>query len=61
MDSKRIFDYARETDAILIVQGDENSVDKTFFYLTGVAGPLLSCPVLWTRMQQGHSLQRPHV
>ncbi len=40
MDFKRIFDYARETDAILIVQGDENSVDKTFFYLTGVSGGL---------------------
>lgn len=40
MDFKRIFEYARETDAILIVQGDENSVDKTFFYLTGVPGGL---------------------
>lgn len=38
MDFKRIFDYARETDAILIIQGSENSVDKTFFYLTGVEG-----------------------
>lgn len=40
MDFKRIFDYARETDAILIIQGNENSVDKTFFYLTGVDGGL---------------------
>lgn len=40
MDFNRIFDYARETDAILIVQGEENSVDKTFFYLTGVEGGL---------------------
>lgn len=40
MDFKRIFDYARQTDAILIVQGEENSVDKTFFYLTGVEGGL---------------------
>ena len=40
MDFKRIFEYARETDAILIIQGDENSVDKTFFYLTGVEGGL---------------------
>ncbi|GGM78698.1 aminopeptidase [Thermogymnomonas acidicola] len=35
MDPKRIFEYARETDTILIFNGDENSVDKTFFYLTG--------------------------
>lgn len=40
MDFNRIFDYARETDAILIIQGNENSVDKTFFYLTGVEGGL---------------------
>ncbi len=37
MDPKRIFEYARETDTILIFNGDENSVDKTFFYLTGGA------------------------
>lgn len=40
MEFNRIFDYARETDAILIIQGEENSVDKTFFYLTGVEGGL---------------------
>ena len=40
MDFKNVFGYARETDAILIIQGDENSVDKTFFYLTGVDGGL---------------------
>lgn len=34
MDPKHIFDYARDTDTILIFNGNENSVDKTFFYLT---------------------------
>lgn len=34
MDPKHVFDYARETDTILIYNGSENSVDKTFFYLT---------------------------
>lgn len=34
MDPKHVFDYARETDTILIFNGSENSVDKTFFYLT---------------------------
>ena len=36
MDPKGLFDYARETDTILIFNGNENSVDKTFFYLTEV-------------------------
>ena len=49
MDSKRIFDYARETDAILIEQGDENSVDKTFFYLTGIDGGLFEGSALIVR------------
>ncbi|MCL5783230.1 MAG: aminopeptidase P family protein, partial [Candidatus Thermoplasmatota archaeon] len=40
MGFNNIFDYARETDAILILQGNENSVDKTFFYLTGLDGGL---------------------
>ena len=40
MDPNRIFEYAREAEAILIMQGNENSVDKTFFYLTGVDGGL---------------------
>lgn len=35
MRSKQIFDYARETDTILILNGGENQIDKTFFYLTG--------------------------
>lgn len=35
MPYKQIFDYARETDTVLILNGSENSVDKTFFYLTG--------------------------
>ena len=35
MNYKPIFDYARETDTILILNGGEGSIDKTFFYLTG--------------------------
>lgn len=35
MQYKQIFDYARETDTVLIFNGSENSIDKTFFYLTG--------------------------
>ncbi|MCL4342769.1 MAG: Xaa-Pro peptidase family protein [Candidatus Thermoplasmatota archaeon] len=34
MEYKHIFDYAREVDTILIVNGGENSIDKNFFYLT---------------------------
>ncbi len=35
MDYKKIFDYTRRADAIVIMNGGENSTDKTFFYLTG--------------------------
>ncbi|EQD62176.1 Xaa-Pro dipeptidase, partial [mine drainage metagenome] len=35
MNEKRIFDFARETNTILIVNGSENAVDKNFFYLSG--------------------------
>lgn len=31
-----IFDYARETDTILIMNGSEPAVDKNFFYLSGI-------------------------
>ena len=52
MDFKRIFDYARETDAVLIVQGDENSVDKTFFYITGVDGGLFEGSALIVKPEE---------
>ncbi len=52
MDFNRIFDYARETDAILILQGTENSVDKTFFYLTGVEGGLFEGSALVVKPDQ---------
>lgn len=35
MNYKHIFDFARETDTILILNGGEGTVDKNFFYLTG--------------------------
>ncbi|AAT43566.1 M24 family metallopeptidase [Picrophilus oshimae] len=35
MDYKKIFDYTRRADAIIIFNGGEESIDKTFFYLTG--------------------------
>ncbi|MEM0156397.1 MAG: Xaa-Pro peptidase family protein [Thermoplasmataceae archaeon] len=35
MEYKHIFDFARETDTILILNGGEGAIDKNFFYLTG--------------------------
>ncbi|MEM0140029.1 MAG: aminopeptidase P family protein [Ferroplasma sp.] len=35
MKERRIFDYVRNVDSILIMNGGENQIDKTFFYLTG--------------------------
>jgi hypothetical protein len=52
MDPKRIFDYAREAEAILILQGNENSVDKTFFYLTGVDGGLFEGSALFVTPEE---------
>ncbi|MCL4332771.1 MAG: aminopeptidase P family protein [Candidatus Thermoplasmatota archaeon] len=34
MDYDHIFDYAREVDTILILNGGENEIDKSFFYLS---------------------------
>jgi hypothetical protein len=31
MKEKKIFDYVRNVDSILIMNGGENQVDKTFF------------------------------
>lgn len=36
MVEKAIFDYARETDTVLIMNGTEPAVDKNFFYLSGI-------------------------
>jgi Xaa-Pro dipeptidase len=36
MIEKKIFDFARETSTVLIVNGSENAVDKNFFYLSGI-------------------------
>ena len=38
MNERKIFDYARETDTVLIINGSEGSVDKNFFYLSGIEG-----------------------
>jgi Xaa-Pro dipeptidase len=40
MGYKDIFNFARESEAILIINGGENSLDKTFQYITGSAGGL---------------------
>ena len=40
MNPKKIFDYAREAEAILILNGGENNLDKNFFYLAGKEGGL---------------------
>lgn len=46
MDPKYVFDYARETDTILILNGSENSVDKTFFYLTEASSGIFEGSIL---------------
>ena len=38
MNERKIFDYARETDTVLIINGSSGSVDKNFFYLSGIEG-----------------------
>ena len=52
MDPKKLFNYAREAEAILILQGNENSVDKTFFYLTGADGGLFEGSALFVTPQE---------
>ena len=41
MNERKIFDYARETDTVLIINGSEGSVDKNFFYLSGIEGGVI--------------------
>lgn len=70
MDPRGIFDYARETDTILIYNGNENSVDKTFFYLTEVKsgifeGSLLivkpdSLKILTSRLEEQSARESGH-
>ena len=43
---KKIFEYAKDVDALLIMQGDENSVDKTFFYITDPDGGIFESSAL---------------
>ncbi len=43
---KKIFEYAKDVDALLIVEGDENSVDKTFFYITDPDGGIFESSAL---------------
>ncbi len=38
MNEHKIFDYARETDTILVLNGSGSQVDKTFFYTSGIVG-----------------------
>ncbi len=49
MDPKHVFDYARETDTILIINGNENSIDKTFFYLTEAKSGIFEGSMLLVR------------
>ena len=46
MKEKRIFDYVRNIDSILIINGGENQVDKTFFYLTGAKSGIFEGSIL---------------
>jgi len=46
---KKIFEYAKDVDALLIMEGDENSVDKTFFYITDPDGGIFESSALIVR------------
>ncbi len=46
MKEKRIFDYVRNVDSILIMNGGENQIDKTFFYLTEARSGIFEGSVL---------------
>jgi len=46
MKEKKIFDYVRNVDSILIMNGGENQTDKTFFYLTGAKSGIFEGSIL---------------
>ena len=52
MKEKRIFDYVRNIDSILIINGGENQVDKTFFYLTGAKSGIFEGSILHVKPEK---------
>ncbi len=49
MKEKRIFDYIRDVDSMLIMNGGENQCDKTFFYLTGAKSGIFEGSALYVK------------
>ncbi|MEM0133570.1 Xaa-Pro peptidase family protein [Acidiplasma sp.] len=49
MKSERIFDYVRDVDTALIINGGENQIDKTFFYITGAKSGIFEGSALFIR------------
>ncbi len=49
MKEERIFDYVRDVDSILIINGGENQSDKTFFYLTGAKSGIFEGSALYVK------------
>ena len=52
MKEKRIFDYVRDVDSMLIMNGGENQSDKTFFYLTGVKSGIFEGSALYVKPEK---------
>ena len=52
MKEKRIFDYVRNVDSILIMNGGENQVDKTFFYLTAAKSGIFEGSILHVKPEK---------
>ncbi|WP_337859966.1 aminopeptidase P family protein [Ferroplasma sp.] len=52
MREKKIFDYVRNVDSILIMNGGENQIDKTFFYLTGAKSGIFEGSILHVKPEK---------
>ena len=52
MKERRIFDYVRNVDSILVMNGGENQVDKTFFYLTGAKSGIFEGSLLHVKPEK---------
>jgi Xaa-Pro dipeptidase len=52
MKERKIFDYVRNVDSILIMNGGENQIDKTFFYLTGAKSGIFEGSILHVKPEK---------
>lgn len=52
MKERKIFDYVRNVDSVLIMNGGENQVDKTFFYLTGAKSGIFEGSLLHVKPEK---------